>query len=244
MAGKQVKEKISLKVEKRKVLGKKAKKLRKEGILPANIYGKDVKSLAVQVSLKDFLPVYKKVGETGIVEVMVEGEKTSRHALIHNVQKDPVTDQPLHADFHQVSLTEKITASIPIELVGESPAVAQKLGVLIQPLSEVEVEALPTELPEQFTVDISGLKEVDQAITVGDLKAPAGVKILTSEKEILVKINPPTKEEEVTPPPAEEAPPASAPAEEKPAEGKPAGEEKKKEEAVLPKEQKSEPEKK
>jgi large subunit ribosomal protein L25 len=204
MTGKQVKEKVSLKVEKRKVLGKKVKKLRKEGILPANIYGKNVKSLAVQVSLKDFLPIYKKVGETGIVEVMVEGEKTPRHALIHNVQKDPVTDQPLHADFHQVSLTEKITASIPVELVGESSAVVQKLGVLIQPLSEVEVEALPTELPEQFTVDISGLKEIDQAITVGDLKPPAGVKILTSEKEILVKINPPTKEEEVAPSPTEE----------------------------------------
>jgi len=204
MTGKQVKEKVSLKVEKRKVLGKKVKKLRKEGILPANIYGKNVKSLAVQVSLKEFLPVYKKVGETGIVEVMVEGEKTPRHALIHNVQKDPVTDQLLHADFHQVSLTEKITANIPVELVGESPAVAQKLGVLIQPLSEVEVEALPTELPEQFTVDISGLKEIDQAITVGDLKPPTGVKILTSEKEILVKINPPTKEEEVAPPPTEE----------------------------------------
>jgi len=244
MAGKQVKEKIVLKVEKRKILGKKVKKLRKEDILPANIYGKNVKSLAVQVSLKDFLPVYKKVGETGIVEIMVEGEKTPRHVLIHNVQKDPVSDQPLHADFHQVLLTEKITASIPVELVGESPAVQQNLGVLIQPLSEVEVEALPTDLPEQFTIDISSLKEVDQTITVGDLKPPAGVKIITSGKEILVKINPPTKEEEVAPPPAEEAPSAGGPTEEKPAAEKPAGEEKKTEEAVPSKEQKSEPEKK
>jgi large subunit ribosomal protein L25 len=237
MAGKQTKEKIALKVEKRKVLGKKVKKLRKEGILPANIYGKNVKSLAVQVSLKDFLPVYKKVGETGIMEIMVEGEKTPRYALIHNVQKDPVSDQPLHADFHQVLLTEKITASIPIELVGESPVVQQKLGVLIQPLSEVEVEALPTELPEQFTIDISSLKEVDQAITVGDLKPPAGVKILTSEKEILVKINPPAKEEEVAPPPTEEAQPVSGLTEEKPAE------EKKTEEAGSSEEQKSESQK-
>jgi large subunit ribosomal protein L25 len=237
MAGKQTKEKIALKVEKRKVLGKKVKKLRKEGILPANIYGKNVKSLAVQVSLKDFLSVYKKVGETGIVEIMVEGEKTPRYVLIHNVQKDPVSDQPLHADFHQVSLTEKITASIPVELVGESPAVQQKLGVLIQPLSEVEVEALPTDLPEQFTIDISSLKEVDQAITVGDLKPPAGVKILTSEKEILVKINPPAKEEEVAPPSTEEAQPVSGLTEEKPAE------EKKAEEAGSSEEQKSESQK-
>jgi len=227
MAGKTVKEKFSLKVEKRKVLGRKVKRLRREGILPANIYGKNVKSLAVQVSLKDFLPVYKKVGETGIVELKLTGEDKVRPTLIHNVQFDPVSSQPLHVDFHQVSLTEKITATIPIQLVGESPAIEQKIGVLIQPLSEVEVEALPTDLPDQFTVDISGLKEVDQAITVGDLKPPAGVKILASEKEILVKINPPAKEE-VAPPVAEEAPAAGGPIEEKPAEKtkKPAEEEK------------------
>jgi len=107
MVGKQTKEKITLKVEKRMVLGKKVKKLRKEEVLPANIYGKNVKSLAVQVSLKDFLPVYKKVGETGIIEVKVEGEEKPRHALIHNVQRDPVSDQPLHADFHQVLFNRK-----------------------------------------------------------------------------------------------------------------------------------------
>ena len=245
MEKKVAREKITLKVEKRKITGRKVKKLRREGILPGNIYGRKIKSLAVQVPLKDFLPVYQKVGETGIVEVKVAGEDKIRPSLIHNVQFDPVSDQPLHADFHQVSLTEKITASIPVEIVGKSPAVEQKIGVLIQPLNEVEVEALPTELPDQFTVDISSLKEVDQTITVGDLKPSPGVKILTSPKEILVKINPPAKEEEVAPPPpTEEAPPAGAPAEEKPAEEKPAEEGKKPEEAVPPKEQKPPPEKK
>lgn len=218
MEQKLTKEKIKITVEKRKVTGRKVKKLRKEGILPGNIYGKKVKSLAVQVPLEDFLLVYQKVGETGIVEVKVAGESESRPALIHNVQFDPVSDKPLHVDFHQVSLTEKITTKIPVEIVGKSPAVEQKIGVLIQPLDEIEIEALPTELPDQFTVDISGLKEVDQAITVGDLKAPEGVKILTNAGEILVKIEPPAKEE-VAPPPAEEA----APTEEKPAEEKPAG---------------------
>ena len=226
MVKKVAKEKIKLTVEKRKITGRKVKKLRKEGILPANIYGGKIKSLAVQVPLKDFLPIYQKVGETGVVEVKVVGEDKIRPSLIHNVQFDPVSGQPLHADFHQVSLTEKITATIPVEIVGKSPAVEQKIGVLIQPLNEVEVEALPTELPDQFTVDISSLKEVDQAITVGDLKPPTGVKILTSPKEILVKINPPTKEEEVgPPPPAEEVPPAGGLAEEKPIEEK--GEEEK-----------------
>jgi len=242
MSDKKIKEKITLKVERREILGKKVKKLRREGILPASIYGKNVKSLAVQLYLKDFLPVYKKVGETGIIELNLVGEEKPRHVLIHNVQMDPVSDNPLHVDFRQVLLTERITASIPVELVGESPAVAQKLGVLIQTLSEVEVEALPTDLPEQFTVDVSNLKEVDQAITVGDLKPPAGVKILTPEKEILVKINPPTKEE-VPPSPAEEAPAAGAPAEEKPTEEKSAGEEKRTEGATIPEGQRPEPQK-
>lgn len=240
MVKKTAKEKIKVEVEKRKVVGRKVKKLRREGILPANIYGKNIKSLSVQLSLKDFLPVYQKVGETGVVELKVSGEQKLRPVLIHNVQLDSVTDQPLHADFYQVSLVEKITSDIPVEIVGESLAVEQNIGVLIQPLSEVEVEALPTDLPDKFSVDISSLKEIDDAVTVGDLKTPAGVKILTGKKEILAKIEPPTKEEVAPPPEAapvegEEAVTAEGkPAEEKPVEGKPIEEAEKKPEAGKP----------
>lgn len=197
--------KPKLKVEKRKMAGRKVKKLRQEGILPANIYGKKIKSQAVQLDLKSFLPIFKEVGETGVVNLQLKGETKVRPVLIHNVQFDPVADQPLHADFYQVSLKEKVTAEIPIELVGESPAVRDKLGILIQPLSEVEVEALPTDLPDKFELDIGQLKAVDDAVTVGDLKVSRGVKILTGAKEILAKIEPPAKEEEVVPPAEEEA---------------------------------------
>lgn len=225
MVKKTAKEKVKIKVEKRKVVGRKVKKLRREDILPANIYGKKVKSLAVQLNLKDFLPVYQKVGETGIVELKVGGEQKLRPVLIHNVQLDPVSDQPLHADFYQVSLTEKITSDIPVELVGESPAVEQNIGVLIQPLSEVEVEALPTDLPDKFNVDTSSLKKIDDAVTVSDLKVPTGVKILTSAGEILAKIESLAKEEEVAPPEEEAVPEGEeAPEKEKPVEGKPAEE--------------------
>lgn len=241
MAKKVVKEKNKLAVEKRKALGRKVKKLRQEGVLPANIYGKTLKSLAVQLALKEFLSVYQQVGETGIVELKVDKEQKTRPVLIHNVQFDPVSDQPLHADFYQVNLKEKIISDIPVETVSESPAMTQKIGVLIQPLSGVEVEALPTDLPDKFEIDISSLKEIHDAITVGDLKVPKGVKILTSAKEILAKIEPLAKEEEVTPPPeekvipegeevpegekvAEEAKKGERPAEEKPKEGKPAEE--------------------
>lgn len=221
------KEKLKLKAEKRKVSGRKVRKLRQEGILPANIYGKKVKSQAVKLDLRTFLPIYQEVGETGIVNLMLKGETKVRPVLIHNLQLDPVTDQPLHADFYQVDLKKKVTTEVPIELAGESPAVKEKIGILIQPLTEVEVEALPTELPDKFEVDITGLKEVGDAVAVGDVKVPKEVKILTGGKQILAKIEPPAKEEEVAPPP-EEVPTEEVPEEEKPPEEekKPSEEEK------------------
>lgn len=228
------KEKSQLQAEKRKIIGHQVKKLRREGILPANIYGKKVKSLAVQLDLKSFLLVLKKVGETGLVELKVKGETKVRPVLIHNVQFHPVSDQPLHADFYEVDLKTKVTTGIPVELIGESLAVKEKSGVLIQPLTEVEVEALPTDLPDNFGADLSQLKEIGNMIMVGDLKVPKGVKILTGLKQVLVKIEPPTKEEEALPKegvPAEETaeettvekvPEREKPAEEKkPTEGEP-----------------------
>lgn len=204
-----------IKVAKRKTLGRQVKSLRQQGMLPGNIYGKKVKSLAVKLPIKEFLPVWEKVGETGVVHLKVADETKNRPALIHNLHLDPVTDLPLHVDFHQVDLTQKVTSDIPVEIVGQSPAVEQKIGVLIQPLTEVEVEALPTDLPDHFSVDISSLKEVDQSVTVKDLKAPAGVAILTNADQTLVKIEPPTKEEAPAPAEAEEGEAAPAEADQK-----------------------------
>jgi len=198
------KEKIKLTVEKRKVTGRKVKALRQQGILPANIYGKKEKSLAVQLEAKSFLPVFKEAGETSLIELRVADEKEVRPVLIHNVQFHPVEETPLHVDFYQVDLKEKVTTKVPVELIGESPAIKDKIGILIQPLSEVEVEALPADLPEKIEVDISGLKAVDETVIVGSIKVSEGVKILTDEKEVLVKIEPPTKEE-VAPKPVAEA---------------------------------------
>ena len=191
------KEKIKLEVEKRKVTGRQVKVLRRDGLLPANIYGKKTKSLAVQADLKSFLPVLKQAGETTLVELKVTGEDKTRPVLIHNVQYHPLDEQPLHADFYEVNLKEKVTAKVEIELVGESLAVKEKIGILIQPLTEIEVEALPTDLPEKLQLEISSLKQIDDALTVSDIKAPEGVTLLTDQKETLVKIDPPAKEEEV-----------------------------------------------
>jgi large subunit ribosomal protein L25 len=182
----QIMKRHKLVVEKRKVLGKKVSKLRKEGILPANIYGKGVKSLSIQLPYKDFEKVYKEAGETGIVDVEVEG--AIRPSLIHNVQQDYSKHTLLHADFFQVNLKEKVKAMIKIITVGEPKAVSEKLGILMQPLSEVEVEALPTDLPDKIEVDVEPLAVLDAQITVGEIKAPMDVTILTDASQVIAKI--------------------------------------------------------
>ena len=175
----------NLKVEKRKTLGKKVKKLRREGILPANIYGKDIKSIAVQATLKDFDKVFKTAGETGLVDVMVD-QKTIP-VLIHNVQTDYLGNY-LHADFFKVNLSEKVKTMVPILIVGEPKAVLDKVGLLMNIMSEVEVEALPEALPENIEVNVKNLALVDEQITVADIKAPEAVAILTDSNQVIVKI--------------------------------------------------------
>ena len=175
----------SLKVEKRTVLGKKVKKLRKEGIIPANIYGADIKSQAVQVNQKDFDKVFKEAGETGLVDIQLDGKVIP--VLIHNLASD-YKNNILHADFYKVNLKEKIKTEVPIEFVGEPKAVIDKVGLLMPIMSVVEIEALPEELPENIQVNVEHLAQVDEQITVADLKAPAGVTIVNDPGQVVVKV--------------------------------------------------------
>lgn len=177
---------LKLTVTERKVLGKKVKKLRKEGILPGNIYGKDMKSMSVQVPYKDFEAIFKETGETGLLDVEVNGQL--RPVLIHNVQIDHLNRNIVHADFFQVNLKEKVKTMVPLQIIGEAKAVADKLGILLAPMSEIEVEALPEELPEHVEVNVESLAAVDEQITVADLKLPKGVEVLTNPSQVVVKI--------------------------------------------------------
>jgi large subunit ribosomal protein L25 len=200
-----------LKVEKREVLGKLVKKLRREGILPCNIYGKGIKSAAVQVPQAEFDAVFEEAGETGLVDVAL-GEKTIP-VLIHNMQKD-FRGNVLHADFFQVNLKEKVKTMVPLEVIGEPKAVLDKVGLLMNILSEVEIEALPEELPESIQVDVAHLANVDDQITIADLKVPTGVTVLTEPEQVVSKIG-----ELITKEAAAEAAAAEAAAEAAKAEG-------------------------
>lgn len=186
-------DKQNLSANKRNVLGRKVKQLRTQGFLPANIYGKKVKSQAVQVNLKDFTLVFAKSGETGLVDLALDGKKLP--VLIHNIAYHPITGSPLHADFYQVDLKEKVTTKVPLEIAGEAPAVKDKTGVLLTIIDELEVEALPQDLPDKISVDVSQLTAVDMGIKVKDLAPNPLVKILTDIELEIVKIAPAVSKE-------------------------------------------------
>lgn len=174
-----------LTAEPRKITGKKIKKLRREGILPANVYGKDIKSQSLQLPMADFLKVFEEAGETGVIDLEIG--KDSIPVLIHNLHKD-YRNMPLHADFFKVNLKEKVKAMIPIELTGEPIAVTEKIGLLEKITNEIEVEALPTQLPEKFELNITALNNIDDQITVEMVNKPEGVEILSDPSLVVVKI--------------------------------------------------------
>lgn len=175
-----------LEVASRQAKGNANKRLRKQGLVPANVYGKGVESTAVEVDLKKFQSTYEKAGETGVVNLVVDDHKPVP-VLINELFYHPVTGELLHVDFRQVNLKQKITTNVPIEFVGESQAVKQEGATLIVNLEEVEVEALPTEIPESFVVDVAVLVAPGDMITVADLKPAPGVEILDDPETVVAQ---------------------------------------------------------
>lgn len=176
---------FTLSAEPRKITGKQVKKLRREGILPANVYGKDIKSQSLQLPQNEFNKIYEEAGETGVINLTVGNETIP--VLIHNLHKDYKNDV-IHADFFKVNLKEKVKTVIPISLVGEPKAVTEETGLLMNITSEVEIEALPTDLPENIEVNIEHLANIDDQILISDLKAPVDVEILSDPNLVVVKI--------------------------------------------------------
>ncbi|MBI2309564.1 50S ribosomal protein L25 [Candidatus Collierbacteria bacterium] len=189
-------QKLLLTSAKRKIVGRKVKSLRKEGQVPANVFGKKIKSLAVSVKSIDFRKIFSKAGATGIIYLEVTGEKELRPVLVSTIQKHPLNGSLLHIDFRQVDLAEKVKAEVPIRIIGESLAVKDKNGVLVLVLSQVMVEALPADLPESLDISIQSLVEIGQSVHIKDIKVDkAKVKIEAGEDETVVIIQEPRAEE-------------------------------------------------
>jgi large subunit ribosomal protein L25 len=177
---------LRLEANRRMVTGRKVKNLRNDGVIPATIYGKTTKPISVQTSAEEFVRTYGQTGETGLIHLTVDGE--DHPVLVKNVQLDPVSSLPIHIEFHQVSLKEKIRAHVPIIFTGEAQAIKEKVGTLLQLLNEIEVEALPADLPEHIEVNISGLINVNDHMTVKELSMPQNVTLLTDPEIMVVKI--------------------------------------------------------
>ena len=201
------------------MLGKKVRFLRRQGIVPANVFG-HAESSPVQLAAKETEQVISRAGRTQLVDLTMDGGQPTT-VLIKDYQRHPVKGSLLHVDFYRVAMTERLQVDVPLRLVGDPPAVKQFDATVFQSLSTVTVESLPADLPEAIDVDISGLAEVDDSLHVRDLTPPAGVTIVGDPEEMVVKMLPPTVEEapEV---PEEEAEGAEAAAE--PAEAETAGE--------------------
>lgn len=188
---------MDLHVQKREKFGKASQALRKEGLIPAEVYGRSLKNEHVAVKNKDFLKVFKEAGENTIVNLRFGDEAWP--VLIYDIAKDYLSGEVTHVDFYRVTMTEKIKAKIPIEFTGESLAVKDKLGILNKAMSEVEVEALPVDLPHRIEVDLSPLVDLTSNIYVKDLSVPKNVEILVDPETVVATIVPIPKEEEVAP---------------------------------------------
>jgi len=212
--------------------------LREKGLLPAVLYGPKTESRAIAVDIKELQKAYKEAGESSLITLKLD--KKEYPVLIHDLQTDPISGQPVHVDFYQPDLEKKIEASIPIILDGEAPAVKALGGTLYKNISEVEVKAFPNNLPREIRIDISQLNTLEDHIKIKDIKVGEGVEILGEPEEIIVSVSAPEDVEEELAKPVEEKV-EEVEKVEKPAR---AGEEKKEEEAGQeteePKEEKKE----
>ncbi|MFL5658815.1 MAG: 50S ribosomal protein L25 [Ktedonobacteraceae bacterium] len=172
----------------REVMGKNTKRLRKVGIIPANIFGHKEESQAVQIDAIAFDRLRRSHGATGIITLRMAGNNGSQTALIRHVQRDPRSGKVLHVDFFRVSMNESLRVKVALRFVGEAPAVKNEGGVLLHLLDTLEVECLGSEIPEYIEVDISSLEEIDDILHAEDVKLPANVTLITDPKEGVAKV--------------------------------------------------------
>ncbi|OGZ27678.1 MAG: hypothetical protein A2365_03470 [Candidatus Nealsonbacteria bacterium RIFOXYB1_FULL_40_15] len=175
---------------------------RKQGFVPAVLYGPEVKNISLEINAKEFEKLYNEAGESSLINVVVSGKEYP--VLIYGTDLDPLTNSFIHVDFYQPILTEEVEASVEIIFEGESPAVKELGGTLVKEIQEIEVKALPQNLPHEIKVDISNLKTFEDEILVKDLALPANVSVSKNPEDIVAMVAAPEKVEEELEKPIEE----------------------------------------
>ena len=205
---------IELVASPRAILGKKVRFLRREGLTPTNLYGRNVESIALQIETSQLKQTLSHAGKTRLISLKVDGTNKPTMVIVRQIQRHPLNSELVHVDFYQVRMEEKIKLDIPLLLVGTAPAVKDQGGILVQIMNTVEVECLPANMPQNFEVDLSGLMELDQAVYVKDLRVGDDITVLTDPEKAMVQITRRRIEVEVVKAPkAEEEAEAAAEAE-------------------------------
>jgi large subunit ribosomal protein L25 len=187
-----------LSATKRTITGRQVGQLRRSGQLPAVIYGPGTESQAIQLNGREATKVFRRVHGAELIELDLDG--STHKVLVHDLQRDAIRGDILHADLYVVDMTRRIKVRIPIRLVGSSPAVVSLSGVLVRGVQELEVETLPADLVPAIDADLSILKEINSAIHVRDLVVPAGIQVLTDPDEQVARVTFQTKEEDLSTP--------------------------------------------
>jgi len=179
-------EEIVFEVNRREVIGKKVKQLRRDGKLPAVVYGHNIDPISISLEYQEASKILDSINPSALVVLDIEGER--HYTLVRDKQRNPVRRSIIHVDFQAVSLTETVRADVTINLIGEAPAIETYLGILVPSLEQLSIECLATNLPESVEVDISGLTEIGDSLLVRDLTAPEGVEILNDPEDVVVVV--------------------------------------------------------
>lgn len=185
---------MELTVQKREKFGKATNALRKAGLVPAELYGRGIANEHLAIPLKELRRVLKQAGQGTMVNVVVEGQK--RPVMIHELMHDPVSDEITNVDLYQVRLDEKIKVRIPVEFTGESQAVKEKNGLLVKAMQDVEVEALPNDIPRSVSVDISKITDIGQSVYVKDIVIGSSVKFTAGADNVVATVTAKMTEEQ------------------------------------------------
>ncbi|MEI8143436.1 MAG: 50S ribosomal protein L25 [Candidatus Berkelbacteria bacterium] len=173
----------------------KAADIRRNGSIPAIVYGSDFPNADIAIDKKVFTKIFKEAGTSNLIDIKIEGKNVK--TLVHDIQLHPVSGDVVHIDFFKVNMKEKITTEIPLKFIGDSPAVINLDGSLITPVDSIEVECLPADLVSEIEVDISILDDFEKDIRIADLKVPAGMEIINDPEEVIVMVQAPRSDEEL-----------------------------------------------
>jgi large subunit ribosomal protein L25 len=184
-------QRVTLEVERRMVTGKSVKHLRRQGLIPGNLYGKDRPSQPIQMNGHELSKFIATHGRATLIELHLDGNKKGETVMVQQVQREAVTHDIQHVDFLHIVMSKPVRMYVPIHLEGEAPAVTRENGVLLHVLEAVEIEALPANLPQALSMDISDILDLKSIRHVSDLTLPSGVTLLTSADEVILKIEQP-----------------------------------------------------